>query len=390
MARIDKFFHMMIDEKASDLHLTANNVPRLRVHGEMKPIEGESVINAEQMLALLMEIAPERNKQEFLQRNDTDFAYELEGAGRFRTNIFRDISGPGAVFRIIPSEVITAEQLGLTTAVIDMCYLSKGLVLVTGPTGSGKSTTLSAMIDFINKNRKEHVITIEDPIEFVHKNINCLINQREINSHTDSFKIALRAALRQDPDIVLIGEMRDLETTEIAIETAETGHLVLATLHTSTAASTVERIIQQFPGEKQNQIRQMLANSLKGVISQTLLRKKDGKGRVAAQEILVVNSAVSSQIREGKTHQINSSIQIGGNEGMVILNDALIKLIKSNTVGAEEAYLKSIDKLDFKNRLTEMGIMSLDKGEFSKQTDTLKKKLNSFEDDMGTSFMRKR
>ena len=247
------------------------------------------------------------------------------------------------MFRQIPEEILTCEQLNLPPAVRELCFLSKGLVVVTGPTGSGKSTTLAAMIDHINKNRADHILTIEDPIEFVHKDHKCLINQREVGSHTASFKRALKAALREDPDIVLVGEMRDLETIEIAIETAETGHLVFGTLHTTTAASTVDRIIDQFPADRQSQIRTMLSSSLKGVVAQTLC-KKQGGGRVAALEVLLVNSAVSSLIREGKTHQIVSSMQMGGKAGMRLLNDSLAQLVKEGTVAPEEAYIKAVDK----------------------------------------------
>jgi twitching motility protein PilT len=253
----------------------------------------------------------------------------------------------GGVFRVIPAHIRTVEELGLWKEVIDLCSLNKGLVLVTGPTGSGKSTTLAAMIDYINRNRTDHVITVEDPIEFVHPNKRCLINQREIGVHTQSFKVALRAALREDPDVVLVGEMRDLETVAIAIETAETGHLVFGTLHTNTAGSTVDRIIDQFPAEQQSQIRTMLAESLKGVLSQTLVRAKSG-GRVAALEFLRVTPAVSNLIREGKTYQVPSVIQTGKSLGMRSLNDSLLELVKSGTVEPEDAYWKAVDKDDLK------------------------------------------
>lgn len=346
MAQLDRLFKLMVEEKASDLHLNSNCVAKWRLHGDICDIENEKINTSEDIMYMLEEIMPEKNFYEFKDCNDTDFAYELEDYGRFRANVFMDKGGPGAVFRLIPSKIITAEDLNLPSSLLDLCFLSKGLVLVTGPTGSGKSTTLAAMIDYINRNRTEHIITIEDPIEFVHENKKCLINQREVKVHTKSFKSALKAALREDPDIVLVGEMRDLETVEIAIETAETGHLVFGTLHTSTAAGTVERIIQQFPSEKQAQIRQMLSGSLKGVVSQNLLKTKNGKGRVAAMEILIGNSAIAAQIRDGKTHQIESIMQISGNQGMVLLNDALIKLINTGKVEPAEAYKKSIDKSD--------------------------------------------
>lgn len=350
MAELDRLFIKMVENKVSDIHLNSNSVPMWRLDGEIMPIEGESELSSYEVMQMLEEIMPQLNFKEFKETKDTDFAYELEGYGRFRCNVFSELRGPGAVFRLIPSKILTAEDLNLPPAILDMCFLSKGLVVVTGPTGSGKSTTLCAMVDYINRHRTEHIITIEDPIEFVHQNKKCLINQREVKVHTSSFKRALTAALREDPDIVLVGEMRDLETVEIAIETAETGHLVFGTLHTSTAASTVERIIQQFPEGKQAQIRQMLAGSLKGVVAQTLLKKKEGRGRVAALEILVGNSAVSNLIREGKTFQITSAMQTGKNQGMVLLNDTLLDLVKKGVVTAEEAYIKSVDKAELLQR----------------------------------------
>ncbi len=293
---------------------------------------------------------PKKNQEEFERRHDTDFAYEIEDLARFRVNIFMDRKGMGAVFRVIPTEILTAEQLNLSPHILKLCQLSKGLVLVTGPTGSGKSTTLCAMIDYINRTRADHIITIEDPIEFVHESKKCLINQREIHNHTDSFKDALRAALREDPDIVLVGEMRDLETVAIAIETAETGHLVFGTLHTTTAASTVDRVIDQFPADRQAQIRIMLSESLKGVIAQTLCRKIGG-GRVAALEVLIVNSAIGNLIRESKTFQIPSMMQTGRGIGMVGLNDALFEHVKNGLVEPQEAYAKSVDKSGFETLL---------------------------------------
>jgi len=355
MAWIDALFQRMAQQGASDLHLTSNMPPMLRQDGDIMSVQDVPAITPDQMARILAEITPAVNQKQFDEENDTDFAYELAGVGRFRANLFRDNQGPGAVFRLIPSEILTAEQLGLPRAIIDMCNLSKGLVVVTGPTGSGKSTTLAAMIDYINKKRSDHILTIEDPIEFVHPQHKCLVNQREVGSHTEGFKRALRAALREDPDIVLVGEMRDLETIEIAIETAETGHLVFGTLHTTTAASTVDRIIDQFPADRQAQIRTMLSSSLKGVVAQTLCKKKP-KGRVAALEVLVVNSAVSSQIREGKTHQIINSMQMGGKLGMRMLNDALADLVKQGLVEPSEAHLKAVDKDGFVNALSSVGI----------------------------------
>jgi twitching motility protein PilT len=342
---------------ASDLHLSCGMPPLVRKDGSIRPIDpAAGPLTPDTMTALLEPIMPEKNRAEFAERRDTDFAYEIAALARFRANIFMDRKGPGAVFRVIPSNILTAEKLGLSAAILQLCRLNKGLVLVTGPTGSGKSTTLCAMVDYINRNRDDHLITIEDPIEFVHENKKCLINQREVHTHTGSFKHALRAALREDPDIVLVGEMRDLETVAIAIETAETGHLVFGTLHTTTAASTVDRVIDQFPTDRQAQIRIMLSESLRGVISQTLC-KKIGGGRVAALEVLIVTPAVANLIREGKTFQIASLMQVGKATGMVTLNDALHDLVVNKKIVApEEAYSKAVDKSGFEALLKRSGV----------------------------------
>ncbi|MEO6655859.1 MAG: type IV pilus twitching motility protein PilT [Pyrinomonadaceae bacterium] len=354
-AKMDELFNMMAELGASDLHLAVSMPPLIRKDGKMKPLrEGDAVLTPDAMCELLTSIMPARNQEEFAMRSDTDFAYEIPGLARFRCNIFMDRKGMGGVFRIIPSKMTTASQIGLSDAILGLCGLSKGLVVVTGPTGSGKSTTLCAMVNEINMTREEHIITIEDPIEFVHENVKCLVNQREVHNHTDSFKGALRAALREDPDIVLVGEMRDLETISIAIETAETGHLVFGTLHTTTAASTVDRIIDQFPADRQQQIRVMLSESLKGVIAQTLLPKKGG-GRVAALEILIVTPAISNLIREGKVFQIPSAMQTGKNLGMVMLNDALFEHVQKGTVEPVDAYMKAVDKTSFETMLTRGG-----------------------------------
>ena len=354
-AKMDALFNKMAELGASDLHLTVSMPPLIRKDGKIQPLEdGKEALTADAMRALLTSIMPSRNQEEFAQRSDTDFAYEIPGLARFRCNVFMDRKGMGAVFRIIPSKMTTASQIGLSEAILSLCGLSKGLVVVTGPTGSGKSTTLCAMVNEINLTREEHIITIEDPIEFVHENHKCLVNQREVHNHTDSFKDALRAALREDPDIVLVGEMRDLETISIAIETAETGHLVFGTLHTTTAASTVDRIIDQFPADRQQQIRVMLSESLKGVIAQTLLPKKGG-GRVAALEVLIVTPAISNLIREGKTFQIPSAMQTGKNHGMVMLNEALYAHVESGAVEPLDAYIKSVDKTGFETMLTRGG-----------------------------------
>ncbi len=355
MARLDAFFKKMVELEASDLHLTTGVTPYFRLHGEMLPVAGAKEWTAEQMRAILFEIAPEQNQKQFDAEHDTDFAYEIEGLARFRANFFMDRFGPGAVFRLIPTDILTAEQLNLPSAITDLCYLSKGLVLVTGPTGSGKSTTLAAMMDLVNKTRSDHIITIEDPIEFVHQTKKCLVHQREVGRHTDSFKRALRAALREDPDIILVGELRDLETIEIAIETAETGHLVFGTLHTTTAASTVDRIIDQFPADRQAQIRTMLSGSLKGVIAQTLCKKKP-KGRIAALEILLGTPAVAALVREGKTHQLVSQMQIGGKIGMKLLNDALLEHIQNGLVDPADAYVKAVNKEELVSKLAHLGI----------------------------------
>jgi len=352
MAQIDILFQTMFERKAADLMISVGAKPCLKISGDITPLDEFGVVTPEDAESVLFEIMPERNQDEFKKINDTDFAYELQGSGRFRCNVFRNRLGMGGVFRLIPDKIVTTEDLGLSKAITDLCFLSKGLVVVTGPTGSGKSTTLCAMIDLINRKRKAHVITIEDPIEFVHPNKLCLINQREVGVHTSGFKRALRAALREAPDIVLVGEMRDLETIEIAIETAETGHLVFGTLHTTTAASTVDRLIDQFPADRQSQIRMMLSSSLKGVIAQNLLKKKAG-GRIAALEILLITSAMSSLIRDGKTYQIPSQMSIGKKLGMQTLNDSLMEILKKDLVSPEEAYIKSVDKDDLVKRLKE-------------------------------------
>ena len=354
-ANIDALFRQMCEAGASDLHLSVGAPPIVRKDGRMAPLDPAApMLGVDDVEALLAPIMPDANRAEFSARHDTDFAYEIPGLARFRANAFFDRRGPGGVFRVIPSDILTAEQLGLSPHILKLCELQKGLVLVTGPTGSGKSTTLCAMIDHINQTRHDHVITIEDPIEFVHENKNCLINQREIRTHTDSFKDALRAALREDPDIVLVGELRDLETVAIAIETAETGHLVFGTLHTTTAPSTVDRVIDQFPADRQAQIRIMLSESLRGVIAQNLCRKIGG-GRVAALEVLIATSAVSNLIREGKTFQITSTMQVGKAFGMVTLNDALMELVTKKIVAPDEAYAKSVDKAGMESLLKRTG-----------------------------------
>jgi len=355
ISTIDEYLAHMVEVGASDLHLSPGEAPMLRLHGEMTRIESVGTFSPEETARLLFPIMAPRYKQEFESTNDTDFAHEISGLARFRANVFADRKGVGAVFRVIPSKVPSAEDLGLNKAITDLCFLTKGLVLVTGPTGSGKSTTLAALVDFVNRNRTDHIITIEDPIEFVHPNRSCLINQREVGTHTQSFKKALRAALREDPDIVLVGEMRDLETIAIAIETAETGHLVFGTLHTSTAPSTVDRLIDQFPADRQAQIRVMLSESLKGVVAQVLC-KKVGGGRVAAMEVLIGTPAIANLIREGKTFQIPSIMQTGRKHGMILMNDALVDLVKRKLVTPDEAYLKALDKAGLVGQLRSAGV----------------------------------
>ena len=354
-APIDQLFQQMCAVGASDLHLCVGAPPIVRKDGRMQPLAANyPVLDVASVQALIEPIMPETNKREYAARHDTDFGYEIAGLARFRANAFYDRQGPGAVFRVIPAKILSAEQLGLSPHILQLCQLNKGLVLVTGPTGSGKSTTLCAMVDYINRTRNDHVITIEDPIEFVHQNQKCLINQREVRTHTDSFKDALRAALREDPDIVLVGELRDLETVAIAIETAETGHLVLGTLHTTTASATVDRLIDQFPSDRQAQIRVMLSEPLKGVIAQNLCRKVGG-GRVAALEVLLVNQAIANLIRDGKTFQIGSMMQVGKAAGMVCLNDALMDLVTKKLVAPEEAYAKAVDKAGMETLLKRVG-----------------------------------
>jgi len=355
--RIDKLLEITVNNGASDLHISTGYRPYIRVDGTMRFLSDHPVLTPEENMEMISEILPERNLAEFQERWDTDCSYSLEGSGRFRVNAFMDQNGACAVFRTIPEKIPTIEQLGLNFAeqLKELSMHTKGLIIVTGPTGSGKSTTLAAMMDLINRTRTEHVISIEDPVEFTHESKGCLINQREVHQHTKSFAGALRAAMREDPDIVLLGEMRDLETTEIALETAETGHLVLATLHTNTATSTVDRIIDKFPSGQQNQIRTLLSNTLTAVIAQTLC-KKDGGGRVAAAEILIATSAVRAMIRDEKTHQLPTAIQVGYNVGMRTFTDSLYELVEKGDISPREAYLKAVDKLSLEQKFADNGV----------------------------------
>ena len=344
-AAMEELLRVLVDAGASDLHLRTGEPPLLRRSGELVRQE-RPPIPGERLEAMLAAIMTPREITEFRETGDTDWAYEIPDLARFRCNAGRDRHGPMAVFRVIPTTVRTADEMGLSREVQNLCYLTKGLVVVTGPTGSGKSTTLAALIDLINRTRTDHILTIEDPIEFVHQSKRCLVTQRQVAVHTRSFKQALRAALREDPDIIMVGEMRDLETVSIAIETAETGHLVFGTLHTTTAASTIDRVIDQFPADRQSQVRVMLSESLRGVIAQTLCRKIGG-GRVAAREVLLSIPAVSNLIREGKTFQIPSVMQTNRKAGMVTLNDALMELVDAKQVEPQEAYMKAVEKAGF-------------------------------------------
>jgi len=355
MARIDEWLTLLVKRGGSDLHLSTGYHPCVRIDGTMHFLTEYDSLTQESNKEIIYEIMPKRIREEYEYLHDVDFAYEIENLGRFRVNVFLDEHGIGTVLRLIPSNIPTLDDLNMPSAIRRFCFLSKGLVIITGPTGSGKSTTLAAMIDLINRSRKEHIITIEDPIEFLHRSKGCLINQREVHSHTQSFSVSLRAALREDPDIVLVGEMRDLETIEMAIETAETGHLVFGTLHTNTAATTVDRIIDKFPSDRQNQIRTMLADTLCGIVAQTLCKLKAG-GRIAATEILIVTPAVASNIRDGKTYQIPSAMQIGKGIGMQMFNDCLIDYVKEGLITPHEAYLKAIDKDTLQLKLREVGI----------------------------------
>ncbi len=351
---MQRLLRRMVESGGSDLHLGTDAIPILRKDGELLRLE-EPPVDGTLLGLLLRSIMSPESWDTFQRDNDVDWAYEVEGVARFRCNAGLERRGALAVFRQIPAEIKTVEDLGLSPQVQALCSLNRGLVLVTGPTGSGKSTTLAAMVDLINRSRSDHLITIEDPIEFVHQSKRCLVTQRQVGTHTRSFKAALRAALREDPDVVLVGEMRDLETISIAIETAETGHLVLGTLHTTTAASTLDRIIDQFPSDRQSQIRVMLSESLRGVVAQVLC-KKVGGGRVAAREVLLSIPAVANLIREGKTFQIPSIMQTNRKMGMVTLNDALLELVESGTIEPREAYLKSAEKTGLLASLKAKGV----------------------------------
>jgi twitching motility protein PilT len=344
-ADVEELLRVLVESGASDLHLRAGEPAVFRRQGELDRHDGPAYA-ADRLGEMIESIMEPREAAEFRESGDADWAYEIAGLARFRCNAGRDRRGPLLVTRVIASTIPTAEHLGLSREVQALCQLTKGLVVVTGPTGSGKSTTLAAMVDLVNRTRSDHILTIEDPIEFVHQGKKCVVTQREVGRHTRGFKTALRAALREDPDVILVGEMRDLETVSIAIETAETGHLVFGTLHTTTAAGTIDRIIDQFPADRQAQIRVMLAESLKGVVAQTLVRKIGG-GRVAAREVLLSIPAITNLIREGKTFQIPSIMQTNRKAGMVTLNDALMELVDQKLVEPRDAYVKAVEKAGF-------------------------------------------
>jgi twitching motility protein PilT len=347
MAKIDAFFKLMHEQGASDLHLVAGQPPLLRIHGDMERVKYK-VLDDDDLRKMLYEITPEDKIKVFEETGDVDFGYEVPGLARYRANYFMQLFGLGAVFREIPNEITTCEQLGLPAVISKLAALPRGLILVTGPTGSGKSTTLAAIIDQANRERRDHIITVEDPIEFVHQSQGCIVNHREVGTHTKSFSAALRGALREDPDIILVGEMRDLETISLAIEAASTGHLVFATLHTTSAYQTVDRVIEVFPAEQQDQIRSTLADGVRAVISQTLLKRIDRKGRCVALEILIATPAVRNLIREAKTYQIPSMIQTGKKYGMQLLDDALMDLHNKGWISPDEGYAKSNEKSRFR------------------------------------------
>jgi twitching motility protein PilT len=356
MAKIDAFFNLMFEQKASDLHVSTGNPPILRIHGELQRVDFPPLDN-DSLKTMLYEIAPDYKIKVFEETGDVDFGYEIPGVSRFRANYYNQKNGIGAAFRQIPTKVVSFEDFEkmdapLPSVLKKFAMLQKGLILVTGPTGSGKSTTLAAILDYSNKNRRDHIITVEDPIEFVHESKNCLINHREVGVHTRTFASALRGALREDPDIILVGELRDLETIELAITAASTGHLVFGTLHTQSASKTVDRMIDVFPADQQNKIRATLSEALRGVVAQNLFKRIDKKGRVAALEVLVFTTAIANLVREGKTHQLPGMIQVGKKLGNQPLDDSIMDHLKMKRISPEEAYDKCLDKKKFRPFLT--------------------------------------
>jgi twitching motility protein PilT len=352
MALLDSLFRILNSNGGSDLHIATDQVPRLRLHGVLVPVPEMVSLDAQQVTGLLREIVSDAQWEEYQACNDLDFAYSLEGIARFRANYFRDHSGQAAVFRIIPSDITPIEELGLPPAIERFAHFNQGLVLVTGPTGSGKSTTLASILDCINSTYARHIVTIEDPIEFVHQSKKSVVTQREIGAHSASFASALKAAIRMDPDVILVGEMRDLETIHLAITAAEMGVLVFGTLHTNSAAKTIDRIIDAFPSDQQEQARTMLAESLAGIVSQLLLRRADQPGRVAATEVLVRTSGLANIIREGNISMLVSIIQSGKKEGMQSMDECLLGLVEDGRVSAKDAFLKAADKTRFEKLLS--------------------------------------
>ncbi|MFK8016273.1 MAG: type IV pilus twitching motility protein PilT [Gammaproteobacteria bacterium] len=348
MNHIDPYLDTLLEKKGSDLHLIAGDPPRIRQYGDLTKI-ADDVLQTDPTEEMLRQIMTPKAEADFDAHDGADFAYSYGENGRFRVNVFRHLGGMGAVLRAIPAGALTLEQLNAPRALYDMCRQKQGLVLVTGKTGSGKSTTLAAMVDYINANTKGHILTIEDPIEFTHQRKGCLISQRQIGEHTASFAASLKSALREDPDVILVGEMRDLETVSIAVTAAETGILVMGTLHTNSAASTVDRIINTFPSDKQPHIRTMLSTSLRGVVAQQLVKKSNGDGRVAAMEILVNNNAIGNLIRQGKIDQIENTIQSSAQAGMQTMDTALRALVRKREISGEQAYLKALKKENFKD-----------------------------------------
>lgn len=336
MAAIDDLFKIMVEQGASDLHITSGAPPFLRLHGRMMPLNYKE-LNSQEVQGLLFEILTEKQKKSFVEKWELDCAYTLQGVARFRCNVFMQRKGLAGVFRIIPEKIKSAQELNIPQGILDLLDCDRGLILVTGPTGSGKSTTLAAMIHEINLSSESHIITVEDPIEFVHQNIKCIVNQREVGSHTKSFANALKAALREDPDIILVGELRDLETISLALTAAETGHIVFGTLHTNNSAKTIDRIIDVFPSGQQSQIRTMLSESLRGIVAQTLFSRADGQGRIAAYEILRNSKAIANLIREGKIHQIPSALQTGTSLGMITFEKYIEDLVKKGKVSSADA-----------------------------------------------------
>ena len=354
--RIDRFLQLMNDRGASDLHFSVGHPPLLRLHGQVDPIRYRRLTDGD-FEAYIREITPPKLWQRFVETGDVDYAHEVPGLARFRVNLFKQVHGNTAVFRIIPSEILTVDQLGLPEVVYKLTQFERGLVLVTGPTGSGKSTSLSAVINEMNANRSLHIITIEDPIEFVHPVKQSLITQREIGSHATDFTEALKAAMREDPDVVLVGEMRDLETMALALAAAETGLLVFGTMHTNSAAKAIDRLLNAFPTDEQEGVRSVLSDTLKAVLAQQLLRRKGG-GRIAALEVLLGSPALGSLIREGKTHQIANIIAMGKKQGMIAMDDALFNMLSMDKVEPDAAYEKAIEKKVFRKRIKdELGII---------------------------------